>query len=92
MRRALVEAVHHARHRHAFGRALIDQPAMQCVLADLALESEAATLLLLRLARAFDEVAKSFVPTRMTIDRVLVTLETKPYMRAGRVTRVVHLG
>jgi len=43
-------------------------------------------------ARAFDEVAKSFVPTRMTIDRVLVTLETKPYMRAGRVTRVVHLG
>src|SRR5258706_1722494 len=55
MRRALVEAVHHARHSHAFGKALIDQPAMQCVLADLALESEAATLLLLRLARAFDE-------------------------------------
>jgi putative acyl-CoA dehydrogenase len=55
MRRALVEAVHHARYRHAFGKALIDQPAMQCVLADLALESEAATLLLLRLARAFDE-------------------------------------
>ena len=54
MRQALVQAVHHARHRSAFGRLLIDQPLMQNVLADLALESEAATLLMLRLARAFD--------------------------------------
>ena len=36
MRRALIEAVHHARHRHAFGRLLIDQPLMRNVLADLA--------------------------------------------------------
>lgn len=54
MRQALVQALHHARHRKAFGRLLIDQPLMQSVLADLALESEAATILMMRLARAFD--------------------------------------
>lgn len=52
MRQALVQALHHARHRHAFGRHLIEQPLMRNVLADLALESEAATVLMLRLARA----------------------------------------
>jgi putative acyl-CoA dehydrogenase len=55
LRRALTCAVHHARHRMAFGRVLADAPLMQNVLADLALESEAATLLLMRLARAYDE-------------------------------------
>ena len=55
MRQALVQAIHHARHRKAFGRLLIDQPLMQNVLADLCLESEAATALLLLLARAFDQ-------------------------------------
>jgi putative acyl-CoA dehydrogenase len=54
MRQALAQALHHARHRSAFGRPLIEQPLMQNVLADLALESEAATALMLRLARAFD--------------------------------------
>ncbi len=54
MRQALVQAVHHARHRKVFGTLLIDQPLMGSVLADLALESEAATALALRLARAFD--------------------------------------
>ena len=54
MRQALVQAIHHARHRKAFGRLLVDQPLMQNVLADLALESEAATILMMRLARAFD--------------------------------------
>ncbi len=54
MRQAVVQAIHHARHRKAFGRLLIDQPLMRNVLADLALESEAATLLMVRLARAFD--------------------------------------
>jgi putative acyl-CoA dehydrogenase len=54
MRQALVQAIHHARHRQAFGRALIEQPLMQNVLADLCLESEAATVLMMRLARAFD--------------------------------------
>jgi putative acyl-CoA dehydrogenase len=46
--------VHHARHREAFGKLLIEQPLMQNVLADLAIESEAATLLMVRLAHAFD--------------------------------------
>ena len=57
MRQATVQAVHHARHRAAFGKTLIDQPLMQNVLADLCLESEAATLTMLRLARAYDEGA-----------------------------------
>ena len=50
-----VQAVHHARHRSAFGRTLAEQPAMQNVLADLALESEAATATAMRIARAYDE-------------------------------------
>jgi len=54
MRQALVQAVHHARHRAAFGKLLIEQPLMRNVLADLAVESEAATLLRERLARSFD--------------------------------------
>jgi putative acyl-CoA dehydrogenase len=54
MRAALTRAIWHARHRSAFGARLVDQPLMQNVLADLALESEAATLLGLRLAAAVD--------------------------------------
>jgi putative acyl-CoA dehydrogenase len=54
MRQAVVQAIHHARHRQAFARTLVDQPLMQNVLADLCLESEAATVLMMRLARAFD--------------------------------------
>ena len=55
MRQALAQALHHARHRTVFGRRLVEQPLMESVLADLALESEAATALMLRLARAYDE-------------------------------------
>ena len=54
MRQALAQALWHARQRRAFGRALVSQPAMKNVLADLALESEAATALALRLSRAYD--------------------------------------
>lgn len=54
MRQALVQALHHARHRRAFGRRLCEQPLMRNVLADLALESEAATALTFRVARAVD--------------------------------------
>lgn len=57
MRQAVAEAVWHARHRDAFGATLADQPAMTAVLADLALESEAATVTAIRLARAHDEDA-----------------------------------
>lgn len=54
MRQALAQAVHHCSYRQAFGKRLIEQPLMRNVLADLALESEAATLLAMRLAAAFD--------------------------------------
>ncbi|WP_310741278.1 isovaleryl-CoA dehydrogenase [Microbispora sp. H10670] len=54
MRQGLSQALHHARHRSAFGRPLADQPLMRAVLADLALESEAATTLMTRLAGATD--------------------------------------
>ena len=55
MRQAVAQAIHHARHRTAFQKKLIDQPLMTNVLADLALESEGATILTMRLARAYDE-------------------------------------
>ena len=54
MRAAVVQAVHHAKYRAAFGKLLIEQPLMQNVLADLIVESEAATLLAMRVASAFD--------------------------------------
>ncbi|AYQ29565.1 isovaleryl-CoA dehydrogenase [Polaromonas sp. SP1] len=54
MRQALALALNHTSQRKAFGKLLIDQPLMRNVLADLALESEAATALAIRLARAFD--------------------------------------
>jgi putative acyl-CoA dehydrogenase len=54
MRRVVAEAIWHARHRSAFGAALARQPAMVNVLADIALESEAATVSAVRIARAFD--------------------------------------
>jgi putative acyl-CoA dehydrogenase len=57
MRAAVVQAVHHSRYRHAFGGPLIDKPLMRAVLADLALESEAATTLAFRLAGAVDRAA-----------------------------------
>jgi len=57
MRRAVAEASWHAAHRSAFGARLADQPLMQNVLADLAVESEAATALAIRLAAAVDRVA-----------------------------------
>ena len=57
MRQALSIALNHTSQRKAFGRTLIDQPLMHNVLADLALESEAATALSLRLARSFDLAA-----------------------------------
>ena len=57
MRAGVAQAIHHAAHRAAFGKLLIDQPLMRNVLADLAVESEAATVSALRLARLYDEAA-----------------------------------
>jgi putative acyl-CoA dehydrogenase len=60
MRQAVAEATHHAAYRHAFGRALADQPLMRNVLADLCVDSEAATVSAFRLARAFDDGDDAF--------------------------------
>jgi putative acyl-CoA dehydrogenase len=60
MRWGVAQAVHHARHRSAFGKLLAEQPAMQNVLADLAIESEAATAAAMRIARAYDEADSAF--------------------------------
>ncbi len=54
MRLGLTQALHHTAHRSAFGSALIDKPLMRNVLADLAVESQAATVTAMRLARAYD--------------------------------------
>jgi putative acyl-CoA dehydrogenase len=55
IRQAVAQAIHHAAHRVAFAKKLVDQALMTNVLADLALESEATTMLTMRLARAYDE-------------------------------------
>lgn len=55
MRMGLIQAIHHCQQREAFGKKLIDQPLMQNLLADLALEYEAALVLSMRMARALDE-------------------------------------
>jgi putative acyl-CoA dehydrogenase len=60
MRWGLAQAVHHSRHRSAFGKLLADQPLMRNVLADLAIESEAATAATMRVARAYDEGDAAF--------------------------------
>jgi putative acyl-CoA dehydrogenase len=57
MRQAVAQATHHAAHRRAFGAPLRDQPLMTNVLADLAVESEATTVLMMRLAGALDRSA-----------------------------------
>jgi putative acyl-CoA dehydrogenase len=54
MRMALVQAVHHCRHRNVFGKRLSEQPMMRAVLADMALDIEAAVALVFRLSRALD--------------------------------------
>jgi len=72
MRAAFVQAVHHTMHRRAFQRALIDQPMMQGVLADLALEVEASLLMVMRVARAYDEAAGS--DEARTLSRLTVAL------------------
>jgi putative acyl-CoA dehydrogenase len=60
MRQATAQAVHHASHRSAFGSLLVEKPLMRNVLADLAVETEAATALAMRLAAAFDRDERDF--------------------------------
>jgi putative acyl-CoA dehydrogenase len=72
MRRALVEAIHHGRHRFAFGRRLVEHALMRNVLADLALESEAATAFSLRVARAVDASARD--PQEAAFARIVTAI------------------
>ncbi|HVT63541.1 MAG TPA: isovaleryl-CoA dehydrogenase [Mycobacteriales bacterium] len=72
MREAVAQATHHARHRQAFGRYLADQPLMRMVLADLALESEAATTLMTRLAAAVDDDEGAFKRVGLAVGKYWV--------------------
>lgn len=81
MRQALTQAAHHAEHRSAFGSLLIDQPLMRNVLADLAVESEAATTLTLRLAAAYDagtDQEKAFLRLAVPAAKYWVTKRCTP--------------
>ncbi|MFE7779354.1 acyl-CoA dehydrogenase family protein [Streptomyces sp. NPDC057445] len=82
MRQAVVQAVHHAGHRSAFGGPLIDKPLMRNVLADLALESEAATTLALRLAAAYDsdgEADRALLRIAVPVAKYWVTKRCTPH-------------
>ncbi len=78
MRAALTRAVHHARHRSAFGARLVDQPLMRNVLTDLALESEAATVLAMRLAHAVDSGEHDLSRLGVALGKFLVCKRTAP--------------
>lgn len=68
MRMAQAQALHHCRHRSAFGRPLVEQPLMRNVLADLAIESEAATVLAMRIAGAVDAAPRD--PAEAALARI----------------------
>ncbi|MYS18769.1 putative acyl-CoA dehydrogenase [Streptomyces sp. DvalAA-14] len=79
MRQAVAQAVHHATHRGAFGGPLVDKPLMRNVLADMALESEAATTTALRLAAAYDadtEQERSLRRLAVAVTKFWVTKRT----------------
>lgn len=78
MRAALAEALHWCANRDAFGRRLIGQPLMESVLADLALETEAALALGLRVARAFDEGDRAFARIAVALAKFLNTKRCVP--------------
>lgn len=87
MRRALSEAIHHVTSRRAFQRRLVDQPLMQNVIADLALEVEAATLLAFRLARAVDDEHAGDAEAALL---VRIGTPVGKYWNCKRVVGVVH--
>jgi len=76
MRAAVAQATHHAAHRSAFGGLLADKPLMQAVLADLAVESEAATALAMRLAQAFDTGERDFRRLAVAVGKYWVCKRT----------------
>ncbi|MFI5628545.1 acyl-CoA dehydrogenase family protein [Streptomyces sp. NPDC051664] len=81
MRQAVAQAIHHSTYRSAFGGVLIEKPLMRNVLADLALESEAATVLALRLAAAYDadtETERAFLRIAVPTAKYWVTKRCTP--------------
>ncbi len=85
MRQALVQALHHCCHRAAFGKLLVEQPLMQNVLADLVLESEAATLMAMRLAESFDlragdETQRAFARIATAISKYWLCKRVSPFV------------
>ncbi|MFF3121111.1 acyl-CoA dehydrogenase family protein [Streptomyces sp. NPDC057908] len=81
MRQAVAQAIHHCTYRSAFGGVLIEKPLMRNVLADLALESEAATVLALRLAAAYDadtESERAFLRIAVPTAKYWVTKRCTP--------------
>jgi len=89
MRQALVQAIHHARYRVAFGKRLIEQPLMRNVLADLALESEAAVALSLRVARAVgantrDAEERAFARIATAIGKYFVCKRCAPFVNEAQ--------
>lgn len=83
MRRALAEAVHHVNHRRAFQKTLIDQQLMRAVIADLAVEYEAAAALAMRVARAFDdetEQDRSFARLGVALGKFWITKRTPQFV------------
>ncbi len=83
MRRALAEAVHHVSHRRAFQKTLIDQPVMRAVVADLAVDYEAAALLAMRLARAFDgdtEADRGFARLGVALGKFWIAKRTPQFV------------
>ena len=83
MRRALAEAVHHVSHRRAFQKTLIDQPLMRAVVADIALDYEAAAMLTMRVARAFDgesEHERRFARLAVALGKFWITKRTPQFV------------
>jgi putative acyl-CoA dehydrogenase len=85
MRQALVQALYHCCHRAAFGKLLIEQPLMQNVLADLVLESQAATLMAMRLAESFDlragdERQRAFARIATAISKYWLCKRVSPFV------------
>ncbi len=85
MRRGLTEAMHHVQHRAAFGSKLIDKPLMRSVLADLALESEAATAFAMRIGRSFDrkgvdEGERAYARTSIAIGKYWLNKRVVPFL------------
>ncbi|MBT3070197.1 acyl-CoA dehydrogenase family protein [Rhodomicrobium sp. Az07] len=83
MRRALAEAMHHVRHRRAFQKTLIDQPVMRAVLADLALDYEAAAMFTMRIARAYDGTTpeeRGFARLGVALGKFYIAKRTAPFV------------